>query len=44
MASHSLWRAEPFEVEHFTLFSSVTREEGSLYRAEAWDPLQVFAE
>jgi len=44
MASHSLWRAEPFDVEHFSLFSSVTRPEGSLYRVEATYPLQVFAE
>jgi 2'-5' RNA ligase len=44
MASHSLWRPEPFDVEHFTLFSSVTRPEGALYRVEAEYPLQVFAE
>ena len=44
MASHSLWRPEPFDVEHFTLFSSVTRPEGSLYRAEAEYPLQIFIE
>ncbi len=44
MASHSLWRPEPFDVEHFTLFSSVTRPEGSLYRAEAEYPLQVIGE
>lgn len=44
MASHSLWRPEPFDVEHVTLFSSVTRPEGSLYRVEAEYPLQVFSE
>lgn len=44
MASHSLWRPEPFDVEHFSLYSSVTRPEGSLYRIEAEYPLQVFAE
>ena len=44
MASHSLWRPEPFDVEHFSLYSSVTRPEGSLYRVEAEYPLQVFAE
>lgn len=44
MASHSLWRPPPFDVEHFTLYSSVTRPEGSLYRVEAEYPLQVFSE
>ena len=44
MASHSLWRPEPFDVEHFTLFSSVTRPEGALYRAEAEYQLQVIGE
>ncbi|MGE0152678.1 MAG: RNA 2',3'-cyclic phosphodiesterase [Reyranellaceae bacterium] len=44
MASHSLWRPEPFEVEHFSLFSSVMRPEGSLYRVEAEYPLQVIGE
>lgn len=44
MASHSLWRPEPFEVEHFTLYSSVTRPEGALYRVEAEYPLQVIGE
>jgi 2'-5' RNA ligase len=44
MASNSLWHPEPFDVEHFTLFSSVTRPEGSLYRVEVEYPLQVFSE
>jgi 2'-5' RNA ligase len=44
MASNSLWRPEPFEVEHFALYSSVTRPEGAIYRVEAEYPLQVFAE
>lgn len=44
MASHSLWRPAPFDVEHFTLFSSVTRPGGALYRVEAEYKLQVFAE
>jgi 2'-5' RNA ligase len=44
MASHSLFRPEPFEVDHFALFSSVTRPEAAIYRIEADYPLQVFEE
>jgi len=44
MASHSLFHPEPFEVEHFALYSSVTRPEGAIYRVEAEYPLQVFEE
>lgn len=44
MASHSLWQPEPFEVEHFALYSSVTRPEGPIYRVEAEYPLQVIGE
>lgn len=44
MASNSLWRPEPFEVEHFALFSSKTRPEGPIYRVEAEYPLQVIGE
>jgi 2'-5' RNA ligase len=34
MASNNLFRAPPFEVTHFTLFSSFPSSEGSIYRAE----------
>ncbi len=44
VASHSLWRPAPFDVEHFSLYSSLMRPEGSLYRVEAEYPLQVFSE
>jgi 2'-5' RNA ligase len=44
MASHSLLRPEPFAVEHFALYSSVTRPDGPIYRVEAEYPLQVFEE
>jgi 2'-5' RNA ligase len=39
VASHSLFRAGPFEVEHFGLYSSQLRPEGSLYSVEAEYPL-----
>lgn len=39
VASHSLFRAGPFEVEHFRLYSSLMRSEGSLYDVEAEYPL-----
>jgi RNA 2',3'-cyclic 3'-phosphodiesterase len=39
VASHSLFRAGPFEVDHFRLYSSVMRPEGSLYDVEAEYPL-----
>ena len=39
MASHSLLRSAPFAVEHFSLFSPVTRPPGSLYRIESDYPL-----
>lgn len=44
MASHSLFRPQPFEVEHFSLYSSVTRPGGPIYRVEAEYPLQVIGE
>lgn len=39
VASHSLFRAGPFEVDHFRLYSSVMRPEGSIYDVEAEYPL-----
>lgn len=39
VASHSLFRAGPFEVESFCLYSSVTRPEGSIYDIEVEYPL-----
>jgi 2'-5' RNA ligase len=32
--AHNLFRAEPFDVEHFTLFSSQLGKEQSVYTAE----------
>ena len=34
LAGHNLFRSEPFAVTHFTLFSSFTGGESSVYRAE----------
>lgn len=34
MQGNNLFRAEPFSVEHFTLFSSQLGKEGSVYEAE----------
>jgi 2'-5' RNA ligase len=39
VASHSLFRAGPFEVDSFRLYSSLMRAEGSLYDVEAEYPL-----
>jgi len=39
VASHSLFRAGPFEVDHFRLYSSLLRPEGSIYEIEAEYPL-----
>lgn len=39
MAEHSLFRAPPFRVEHFTLFSSFLSAGGAIYRPEAEYPL-----
>ena len=37
--AHNLFRAGPFEVEHFTLFSSILGKEASVYHAEVEYPL-----
>jgi 2'-5' RNA ligase len=34
LAGHNLFRSEPFEVTHFTLFSSLQGSEASVYHAE----------
>ena len=39
VASHSLFRAGPFEVDHFRLYSSMLRPDGSIYEVEAEYPL-----
>ena len=39
MASNALLRSEPFEIDRFTLFSSLMRAEGSIYTVEADYPL-----
>lgn len=39
VASHSLFRAGPFEVESFRLYSSTLRPDGSVYEVEAEYPL-----
>lgn len=39
VASHSLFRAGPFEVDHFRLYSSTLRADGSHYDVEAEYPL-----
>jgi 2'-5' RNA ligase len=39
MASHGLLRSTAFAIEQFSLFSSVTRPEGSIYTVEADYPL-----
>lgn len=39
VASHSLFRAGPFEVEQFRLYSSIVRADGSHYDIEAAYPL-----
>ena len=39
LATHSMFRAGPLPVDHFTLYSSLTREGGSVYREEARYPL-----
>ena len=38
--AHNLFRAGPFEIEHFTLFSSRLGKEASAYTAEVEYPLQ----
>lgn len=38
--AHNLFRAGPFEVDHFTLFSSLLGREASVYHAEVEYPLQ----
>lgn len=35
LARHSLFRAGPFEIKHFTLYRSFTGGEGSIYRIES---------
>jgi len=40
---HALFRAGPFSVEHFTLFSSHRHADGALYTAEAEYPLPLVA-
>ncbi len=40
LQAHNLFRAGPFEVEHFTLFSSRLGKEASAYTAEVEYPLQ----
>ncbi len=39
IAAHNLFRAEPFRVDQFTLFSSQLTSAGSIYSAEAEYPL-----
>ncbi|MBM3619796.1 MAG: RNA 2',3'-cyclic phosphodiesterase [Alphaproteobacteria bacterium] len=39
VASHSLFRAGPFEVDRFALYSSTLRPDGSVYEIEAEYPL-----
>lgn len=39
IAAHNLFRAEPFRVDRFTLFSSQLTSAGSIYSAEAEYPL-----
>lgn len=41
LAHHALFRAGPFEIDRFTLFSSLRRAEGALYTAEADYPLPL---
>lgn len=41
MASNALLRTEPVPVEQFSLFSSLTRREGSIYTVEADYPLSL---
>jgi len=43
LAQNALFRAGPFTVDHFTLFSSFRRAEGPIYRAEAEYPLALQA-
>jgi 2'-5' RNA ligase len=43
LARHALFRAGPFAVGHFTLFSSHRRADGPIYRAEAEYPLALAA-
>ena len=40
LQAHNLFRAGPFEVEHFTLFSSQRGKEASIYTPEVEYPLQ----
>jgi 2'-5' RNA ligase len=40
---HALFRAGPFAVEHFTLFSSHRHADGAIYTAEAEYPLPLIA-
>jgi 2'-5' RNA ligase len=41
LAHNALFRAGPFEVDRFTLFSSLRRAEGAIYTAEADYPLPL---
>ena len=43
MAQHALFRAEPFPVESFVLYSSFLSASGAIYRAEAEYPLEIAA-
>jgi len=40
IAANNLFRSEPFTVDSFALFSSITRSEGAIYTAEAVYPLR----
>jgi 2'-5' RNA ligase len=41
LAHHALFRAGPFDVGHFTHFTSLRRAEGAIYTAEAEYPLPL---
>ena len=40
LAQNALFRAEPFDVDHFTLYSSFLSSSGAIYRPEASYPLE----
>jgi 2'-5' RNA ligase len=40
LTEHALFRGEPFEVDHFTLYSSFLSSSGAIYRPEATYPLE----
>jgi 2'-5' RNA ligase len=40
LAQHALFRAEPFDVDRFTLYSSFLSSSGAIYRPEAHYPLE----